>query len=120
MATILMVDDEPILLDLYHDVLEPDHQVLLAGSVGEAIRILADQEVDAVGCDYHLGAGSGADVVAWIRAHRPNLLARTIIISGDEAPSVDGDGVLLLYKPVPIETLLEVFGAWFTGVKGHA
>jgi len=120
MATILMVDDEPMLLELYQDMLEPDHQVLLAGSVDEAIQILDVQHVDAVTCDYFLGAGYGTDVVAWIRNHKPGLLSRTVLISGmDRASEVSAD-ILMLYKPVSMETLLEIFAGWFSEGEAHA
>lgn len=114
MTTILMVDDESILLDLYYELLSDDFHVLTAKTMAEAIQLLSSEQVEAVGCDYHLHDGLGLDVVAWISTHQPALLAKTILISGDATPSMDGFNVPVLYKPVPIDTLLGVFDAWFT------
>jgi len=118
MATILMVDDNNILLELYREVLSPDFHVLTACTVAESITLLTGEQVDAVGCDYHLGDGLGLDVVAWIAAHQPDLLATTMLISGDASPPMRGFDIKLLYKPVPIDTLLKVFDAWFTPTDG--
>ena len=113
MATILLVDDEPVLLDLFHEVLEDMHRVRMAGSVGEALRILGRETVDAVLCDYRLVDGTGADVLDWIRRHRPGLLARTALLTGVEASGVDKRSVLVLRKPLPMERLIEVVEDWF-------
>lgn len=118
MTTILMVDDNNILLELYREVLSADFHVLTACTVAESITLLTDQ-VDAVGCDYHLSDGLGLDVVTWIAAHQPDLLAKTVLISGDTTPPMRGFDIKLLYKPVPIDTLLEVFYTWFPPIDGE-
>ncbi len=115
MPAILMVDDDPMLLELYHDVLAPRYRVLLAASVAEAVAALEAGVVDAVGCDYLLGDGSGEDVVAWIHAHRPALLPRTLLISGADMLSASLEGVMVITKPVPMDVLLDVFATWFPG-----
>ncbi len=114
MPTILMVDDDTILLDLYREVLLPDFSVLTACTVDEAIELLAGEPVDAVGCDYHLGNGLGLDVVAWIAAHSPGLLEKTMLISGVDAPPMHGFHVRCLYKPISMGELLDIFHAWLS------
>ena len=104
-----MVDDDLALLDLYEAVLEPDYTVLLADNVRQAIEILSKQHVDAVGCDLHVGIGKGLDVLNWIGRNKPDLLKRTVLISGDTLKDSSALGVQTLLKPVEISKLEEIF-----------
>ncbi|MDX8401485.1 MAG: response regulator [Mariprofundaceae bacterium] len=113
MGCILILDDEPMLRELYQDVLGIAHEVLGAGTVGEAIRILERQPVDAVISDHRLPDGSSDDVLAWLREHRPELLERTTVLSGDDAAGIHAGDVLVLCKPLPMETLLDLVTQWF-------
>jgi len=119
-ATILMIDDNAALLDLYKELLNDDFHVLTACSIAEATELLAGRQVDAVGCDYHLSDGCGLDVVAWIATHCPDLLQTTALISGVERPPLHGFNVTCLYKPVPIDKLLELFSAWLSPNYGDS
>jgi len=119
-ATILIIDDDADLLDLYKEVLSEDFHVLTACSVAEANALLAVRQVDAVGCDYHLGDGCGLDVVAWIATHCPDLLQTTALISGETKPPLHGFNITCLYKPVPMEELLELFSAWLSPNNGDS
>jgi len=113
-----MVDDDDILLELYREVLSDDFHVLTAHTVAEAIELLTiENDVDAVGCDYHLSNELGLDVVAWIDSNRTDLLAKTILISGEMSPPMRGLNVQCLCKPVPMDELLNVFYAWFMPTK---
>jgi len=114
MSTILLVDDNRLLLDLYQEALSIDFDILTADSVGAAIELLSTGQVNAVGCDYHLSDGSGLDIVEWIATHQPELLNKTVLISGELQPPTRGFNIQCLYKPVPMETLLETFDAWTT------
>ncbi len=113
MATILLVDDEPMLLELFREVLEGMHRILVADSVGAALGILEREDVDAVTCDYRLRDGDGETVLDWIRRHRPHLLSRTALLSGADVSGVRRRDVLLLRKPLPMERLIEVVEEWF-------
>ncbi len=113
MTTILMVDDDDLLLELYSAVLSDDFNVLTARTVAEAIQSLTIGQVDAVGCDYHLSNELGLDIVAWIGTNRADLLAKTMLISGELSPPMHGFSVRCLYKPVPMGELLDVFYTWF-------
>jgi len=118
MTTILMVDDDDVLLELYSAALSDDFNVLTARTVAEGIEFLAAGQVDAVGCDYHLRNELGLDVVAWIDANRADLLAKTMLISGDLSPAMRGFDVRCLCKPVPMEVLLNIFYTWLTPSDG--
>jgi len=108
-GTILMVDDDLALLDLYEAVLETDYTVLLADNVKQAIEILSAQHVDAVGCDFHLGLEKGLDVLNWIDRNKPDLLKRSVLISGESLNNVVGLDVKIVLKPVQVSELDEIF-----------
>jgi len=114
-ASILFVDDEPMLLELYREVLEAMHHILTADSVGAALAILEDEPVDAVVCDYRLPDGRGEDVLDWVRERRPDLLARTAFLTGEDVSGVCSRDVMTLAKPLPMERLIEVVEGWFPG-----
>ena len=115
MTTILMIDDDELLLELYSAALSDNFHVLFARTVAEAIELLATEKIDAVGCDYHLSNDElGLDVIAWISTHCTDLLAKTMLISGELSPPMQGFNVQCLYKPVAISELLGVFHAWST------
>lgn len=104
-----MVDDDLTLLDLYEAVFDPYYTVLLADNVKQAIEILSEQHVDAVGCDLHVGAGKGLDVLSWIGRNKPELLKKSVLISGDLLTDLNGLEVPTLVKPVQISELEEIF-----------
>jgi len=112
-----MVDDDAILLDLYREVLSEDFHVLTASTVVEAIELLSAGQVCAVGCDYYLNNELGLDIVTWIDSHCPELLEKTLLISGEPSPHTRGFNVRCLYKPVPMDELLDVFYRWFAPVE---
>ena len=118
MTTILIVDDDDLLLELYSAALSDDFNVLTAHTVAEAIELLTAGQVDAVGCDYHLSNELGLDVLAWIDAHCTALLEKTILISGEMSPPMHGFNVRCLCKPVPMDKLLDVFHTWFAATEG--
>jgi DNA-binding NtrC family response regulator len=104
-----MVDDDHTQLELYEAVFEPYHTVLLADNVKQAIDILGEQYVDAVGCDLHIGTGKGMDVLDWIGRNKPELMKKSVLISGDVLTHLGDLEVPLLLKPVQTSELLETF-----------
>jgi two-component system cell cycle sensor histidine kinase/response regulator CckA len=82
MATILIVDDEPIILDVFRRFLEGDGRtLLLAGSAREAIAV-AEREgpIDVALVDKNLGDGSGLDVSRRLKELKPD--AEVILVTG--------------------------------------
>jgi two-component system cell cycle sensor histidine kinase/response regulator CckA len=82
MSTLLIVDDEPIILDVFRRFLEAEGRtLLLAGSAREAIETAerAD-DVDVALVDKNLGDGSGLDVARKLRALKPDV--EVILITG--------------------------------------
>jgi PAS domain S-box-containing protein len=82
MATLLLVDDEPVILDVFRRFLEAEGRTLLsAGSVREAFAI-ADgaAEIDVALVDKNLGDGSGLDVARRLKARRRDV--EVILVTG--------------------------------------
>ncbi len=82
MATILIVDDEPVILDVFRRFLEADgRRLLLAGSVREALAIGREaREIDVAIVDKNLGDGSGLDVARGLKEAKPDL--EVILVTG--------------------------------------
>jgi PAS domain S-box-containing protein len=82
MATILIVDDEPVILDVFRRFLEGDgRRLLLAGSAREALAIGAEaKEIDVALIDKNLGDGSGIDVARGLKAAKPDV--EVILVTG--------------------------------------
>ncbi len=84
---ILVVDDEPNLIELVGDVVKGkiDCHVLSAKDVAEARKIMETTHVELLVADVHLPDGNGTQLVSALRKHNPQ--ASAIVITGE--PSVD-------------------------------
>jgi DNA-binding NtrC family response regulator len=88
--TVLLVEDDPIILDATQETLsEGGCSVRAAASYAEAIRALADCPPAAVlVADIMLeGADSGLDLVRQVHAQRPDM--GIIVLSGAVRPAAD-------------------------------
>ncbi|MDQ6958934.1 MAG: response regulator [Mariprofundaceae bacterium] len=112
--SILMVEDDEMLLEFYEAALVPEYEVLTATDLASALHVLQGQHVDAVACDLHLGGVSGLELLRWISENLPGLLARTAVISGESEPKLGGFDVLVAGKPIMAEGLHQVFGQLLT------
>jgi DNA-binding response OmpR family regulator len=85
---VLIVDDEPAMLELVRDVLDRtiDCRLISAGSIHEAKRILDEQPVQVVLLDVNLPDGDGMSLLPVIREKHPT--AQSVVITGQ--PSLDG------------------------------
>jgi two-component system cell cycle sensor histidine kinase/response regulator CckA len=82
MATILIVDDEPVILDVFRRFLEGEGRtLLLAGSAQEALAFAGDpREIDVALVDKNLGDGSGLDVARGLKEAKPDV--EVILVTG--------------------------------------
>jgi DNA-binding response OmpR family regulator len=82
---ILIVEDEPAVMEFMRAALERNGYATVAAASGvEALELLAAGEYLGVITDMRTPGGvSGADVHAWIGAHRHDLVARVIFVTGD-------------------------------------
>ena len=109
---LLIVDDEPEVLDLLVRTLTDHHlRCIPATSVQEGKIALESGDVDLVICDLALGDGSGLDLLRYIRCIRPSL--PVIIITGFPSIHVAEESLRLgafdlIEKPFDITLLTEV------------
>jgi len=82
MPTILIVDDEPVILDVFRRFLEADGRtLLLARSAREAVaQAEGPGELDVALVDKNLGDGSGLDVARALRRLQPDV--EVILVTG--------------------------------------
>jgi two-component system, cell cycle sensor histidine kinase and response regulator CckA len=82
MPRLLIVDDEPVILDVFRRFLEGEGRTLtLAGSAREAMARAAEPgEIDVALVDKNLGDGSGLDVARRLKALKPDV--EVILVTG--------------------------------------
>ena len=112
---ILVVEDEPAVLEFMRTALEREgYSTVAAASGAEALKLLAAGEYLGVITDMRTPGGvSGAGVHAWIEAHRRDLLARVIFVTGDTvnedtAAVLRDTGAPWVEKPFRVQQLLTV------------
>jgi CheY-like chemotaxis protein len=79
-STVLVVDDEPVVLDICARLLErePDLVVTLAQTAEEALPLLQEQRFDVLVTDKNLPGLDGIELIAAARKLQPNLEALMI------------------------------------------
>ncbi|HSU67320.1 MAG TPA: response regulator, partial [Tepidisphaeraceae bacterium] len=84
---VLVVDDEPGLIEVIGDVVRQhvDCRIIAASTVAQARKILADGPIEVLVTDVHLPDGDGMSLLAALREQQPN--ASAIVITG--SPSMD-------------------------------
>ena len=107
--TVLVVDDDAAIRLLCRINLELEgHRIFEAESVGQARSVLADEPVDVVLLDLHLGNERGIDVLQEVRRDRPEVSVALLTGSPQERyPDVEATADAVISKPFPIEQLGE-------------
>jgi CheY-like chemotaxis protein len=77
--TILVVDDDDIILDLYRTILEPRFQVLTAGDGRAALSMLEARAVDLMIADVHMPIMNGVDLIRAVRRD-PRLRGLPVLV----------------------------------------
>jgi two-component system, chemotaxis family, chemotaxis protein CheY len=108
---ILIVDDDPDIVDLLADVLvDAGYSVNRAGDGAEALEALDSTPTDAVLLDLHMPGMNGQEFLGR-RAADPRLAKiPVIIISGSAQWSATTVGTFVLAKPMDIGALLAMLG----------
>ena len=106
--TILMVEDDEILLEFFEAVLSLDYRILTSDTIEQAKEILASETVDALFCDLRLGKSSGLELLSWVQENKPDLLSRTTVLSGERISRPGGFDVPVVTKPVEPDTRLQI------------
>jgi CheY-like chemotaxis protein len=83
--TLLLADDEPVLLMVMADLLgEAGFAVSRVDSGHGAILLLEHEEFDVIVTDWNMDDGNGADVYRWIAQVKPRLAERVVFLADEE------------------------------------
>jgi CheY-like chemotaxis protein len=84
---ILLMEDERSLQKavprMIRAALGDDVDIDVTDSVPTAIAMLQHTHYDAIVSDYDVLRGTGADLLAWVRAEQPTLVARFVFFTGN-------------------------------------
>jgi DNA-binding NtrC family response regulator len=110
---VLLIEDEPSIMALVSATLERNgYDVVCIESGAEALRMLEKGQYLGVVSDMRTPGGvDGAQVHTWISAHRPDLVDKIIIITGDYAneetvTTLRRIGAIYLEKPFRVQDLI--------------
>ncbi len=108
LPSLLAVDDDLTLLDLFQDALGQNYDLSVASSANDALKLLSKNSFDAVLIDLIMPSVSGPDLIRRIR--RDSHTARIPIILTSAHPRVQQEGASLnvqaiLSKPFTIDDL---------------
>jgi len=116
-ATVLVVDDEPSVLELQVTILEMHGASAVGARSGrEAVAVLEKQTFDLVVSDLKMpGEITGRDLYRWAESHRPDLARRFVFVTGDTvsddaAEFIGATGRRCVQKPFSVEGYLDVLG----------
>ena len=111
---LLVIEDESAVMSFLRAALERNgYRIVGASSGAEGLKLLQDGSYGAVISDMRTPGGiNGADVHAWIRMHRPELLHRMLFITGDTVNQetmaiLEKTGAPCIEKPFRVAQLLK-------------
>ncbi|MBZ5656476.1 MAG: response regulator [Acidobacteriia bacterium] len=114
-SPVLLIEDEPSVMDFVRSALERNgYKVICAESGADALRLLARGEFLGIVSDMRTPGGvDGAQVHAWVAAHRPDLASKLVFITGDianeeTAATLRRTGVPCVEKPFRVQQFIAV------------
>jgi len=112
---VLLIEDEPAVMGFVRSALERNgYTVVCAESGADALGLLASGEFHGVVSDMRTPGGvDGAQVYAWIAAHRPQLASKLVFITGDianeeTAATLRRTGAPCLEKPFRVQQFIDM------------
>jgi len=112
---ILLIEDEPAVMAYMCATLERSgYRVVCANSGAQGLQLLESGDYLGIVSDMVTPGGvNGADVHAWIAAHRPQLAARLVFITGDIAneqtvETLRRTGAPCVEKPFRVQQFISV------------
>jgi two-component system cell cycle sensor histidine kinase/response regulator CckA len=113
MSTILVVDDEPAVLNLCRTILRRGgHQTLTASSGAEALRLFQDNAdgIDSVLVDVMMPGMNGLELANRIRSASPTVTI--LLMSGysprEILPLITSHSYRVIWKPFKTDSLLQM------------
>jgi YesN/AraC family two-component response regulator len=109
-ATVLVVDDEPAVLESTAALLSDHHHVLTAGNGQDALALISAHDVDVICTDYNMPGMTGIELLR--RATESHDHIAGVLVTGfreyvarDQRQA--GTGYFLLFKPYDPRKLIE-------------
>jgi ATP-dependent Lon protease len=117
---LLVVDDDPLVRELFAEALEGEGEVDVAGDGLEALRRLDGRDYDLILADLNMPHLDGYGLFEAVVATRPELGQSFMFVTGatfgGQALSLNGRSLPLLHKPVPMAALASAVHARLTAV----
>jgi diguanylate cyclase (GGDEF)-like protein len=109
--TVLIVDDEPYLLQTLRALLSPTYHVLTAANADEAQTLFATHKIHVLLTDQNMPRRSGVQLLEWTREHSPRTVRLLMTGYSDLDDAIDainrGNVYQYLLKPWRMEDLLQ-------------
>jgi two-component system cell cycle response regulator DivK len=111
--TVLIVEDNPLNMRLFADLIESQgHATLRTGEGLAALDLARGERPDLILMDIQLPAISGLEVTRWLKADDvvadiPVVAVTAFAMNGDEARIRDGGCAAYLAKPISVSLFLE-------------
>lgn len=117
--TVLIVDDNFTLTELFDEVLSESFNTKTANSVPEAMNVLKLNNIDAVISDYNLGLQNADTLISWILEKQPELAHNFILVTGEIRLNSKHYKEIcsILYKPVNMDALLSTVQSLFDPIQ---
>src|SRR5262249_20298572 len=102
-CSLLIVDDDPHILNILSSLLKDEFEVLTAPSAEAARRLFARREIDLILTDQRMPHMTGAQLLEWVRVNHPRTVR--MLMSGfaelDEAADAVNRGHICgyIFKP---------------------
>ena len=112
--TILCVDDEADILDLFNEEFEDcGFNVLTAGSGNIALKLIKNHDIDCIVSDIHMDDGDGVTLVKEVKALGKKIPIFLITGFSDyTADELTGLGVkAVIFKPFDLEEVVQMVSA---------
>jgi len=100
-ATVLIVDDEPRVLDALEAILAADFRLLRAGHGEAALEILASEEVAVILTDYKMPGMTGVELLRRSHEHAPSAIRIVLTAYTDVDSLMDAINTGRIYHFVP-------------------
>lgn len=123
MATVLVVDDDEMVLSLFEEILELlGHETVCMNNAESALESLLDGlQIDVLMTDVIMPGMDGRDFVRTILKHPDSMRFPIIMVSGETAGKdlsglLENDRVSFLPKPIGVKELAEAMKATTSAV----
>ena len=125
-CSLLVVDDEPSILDTLKIFLSPEYEVLTADCADAAQKIFAQREIDIILSDQKMPGVSGVELLKWVKEHSPKTIRLMMTGFAELEETIDainkGQVFRFILKPWQSENLLHALrdaAEMFTLKRSH-